>query len=331
MSKRSFLQSAKAQFALLAGTAVVLALAGWFAPASGVAKAARIDHTGPEIFASGDQAWPRTVVDFDGYPVRVDAPARRVVSQYWSIDEYVYTVLPPNAVVGASESAWEPRISNVYEHALRFHPVVANDPERVLRTDPDLVIVSASTQVDFSSLVRSTGVPIYRLATMFTTLDQVASTIRLIGYLAGEDERAEREYRSFVEAIREARGKRPNSVLAPRVLGFGGRYGYGNETLFHDIVTTLGGVNVGAEGGSRGYDAISSEQILRWDPEWIVAGADSGQEPAVRQRLLADPAIALTQAARHGRVLVYDHRVFLPMSPFTSRLLKKLGEDLYGS
>lgn len=320
----------RSSIALLASTLSVLALVHWLAPTSGATRPLRTDLTGPEAVTMGSAAWPRTVTDFDGYSVRIPSPVRRAVSQYWSIDDFVYTVLPPQTVVGVSESAYLERISNVYAHVQRHKPIVATDPERVLRAEPHLIVVSSSARADFTALVRSTEIPIYRLATMFTTLEQVASTIRLMGYLTGEESRAEKEYQRFLEAVAKARAAKPSNAPAPRILGFGGRYSYGARTLFHDIVTTLGGVNVGAEGGLDGYDSVSTEQILRWDPEWIVASGDPGKEQQVRERLLEDPAIALTQAAREGKILVYDQRIFLPMSPYTIRILETLARDLYG-
>ena len=315
---------------VVAATVAVMGIVNVLAPASGAMKAARIDRSGPDNFEGGDLSWPRTLIDFDGYPVRIHGPAKRVISQYWSIDEFVYSVVPASHVAGVSESAYLERVSNIFEQVDRFKPVIATDPERVLRADPDLIIVSSSARVDFTALMRSTGIPIYRLATTFTTLEQLGSTIRLMGYLTGIDDAAEREYQRFREAVEAARKRKPGGVTSPRILGFGGRYSYGDQTLFHDIVETLGGINVGAEGGLHGYSSVSTEQILRWDPEWIVAGAEAGKEEQVRTRLLDDPAIALTQAARKQQILIYDQRMFLPMSPFTARILKELGEDLYG-
>jgi len=98
---------------------------------------------------------------------------------------------------------------------------------------------------------------------------------------------------------------------------------------FHDIVRTIGAVNVGAEHGLHGYDAISSEQILRWDPEWIVTGSAKGKSVETLQRLLDDPAVQLTTAARKGQILVLESHVFLPMSPFTVLLLDALSESIY--
>ncbi len=315
---------------LLACTIAVLALVQGFAPTSGATRSLRTDRTGPDAFAAGSDAWPRTVTDFDGAPVRIPGPVSRAVSQYWSIDDFAYTVLPPESVVGVSDSAYLERISNVYAQVQRYKPVVAMDAERVLRTDPQLIMVSSGARADFTTLVRSTEIPIYRLATMFTTLQQVAETIQLTGYLTGQDEAGQREYQRFLGVVAQARAAKPAGAPAPRILGFGGRYSYGSNTLFHDIVTTLGGINVGAEGGLDGYDSVSTEQILRWDPEWIVAGCEAGKEQEALDRLREDPAIALTQAARNGKILVYDQRTFLPMSPYTTRILQSLSKDLYG-
>ena len=80
-----------------------------------------------------------------------------------------------------------------------------------------------------------------------------------------------------------------------------------------------------AEGGLTGSGAVNSEQIVRWNPEWIVTGTDPGREQEARARLLADPAIALTQAAREGHILVLENRVLLPLSPFTTRLVDRAG------
>jgi iron complex transport system substrate-binding protein len=113
-------------------------------------------------------------------------------------------------------------------------------------------------------------------------------------------------------------------------MGFGGVYSYGSETLFHDILRVLGAENVAATHGLVGYDRVTDERIVRWDPEWIVAGADRGLVPQVRQRLLAHPAIGATTAARRGQVVVFEHHVFLPLSPLTARFVEALAEALYG-
>jgi iron complex transport system substrate-binding protein len=274
--------------------------------------------------------YPRRATGADDVQVQIDRPARRIVSQGSHSDEYLYSVVPPESVVGVSETAYEPRLSNVYAHVQRHTPIVASDPERVLLANPDLVFTPQSARADIPNLLRRAGVPVYRIYTMFETLASIEDHIRLTGYLTGDDERAEREVRRFRNAIDRAAGRRPRHMRSPRVLGLGGTYSYGTKTLFTDILRTLGAQNVAAAHGLVGYDRATDEQIVRWDPEWIVTGADRDSIARARARLLTAPALAATSAGRSGRIVVLDNRVFLPLSPFTSQLVEALADALYG-
>jgi iron complex transport system substrate-binding protein len=279
---------------------------------------------------TGPLDYPRIAIDSGGYTVHVPRPPRRIVSQYWAIDEFVYSVVPPERVLAVSASAYLKSVSNVYQYVERFHPVIAADPERVLRLDPDLILVSDTSRPDFCAIVRDAHIPIYRMFTSFTTLRQIAGGIGVIGYLTGEDQRAHVEEQGFWAAINKAKAMRPPKGPSPRILGYSGGFTYGTNTLFDDIVHTLGGINVGAEGGLKGYDQATTEQIIRWNPDWIVTSADSGNEKQVLANLLADPGIALTNAARNKHILVVPTNVFLPMSPFTANFVTLLAEKLYG-
>lgn len=287
------------------------------------------DVEGRHHYVLGGREYPREAVDSDGVRVRIPRPTHRIVSQYWSIDEFLYSIVPANEVVAVSSSAYEPTISNVLPLVQKYKPAVASDPERVLKLDPDLILVSSDGRADYTSLVRSAGATVFRMQVTFETLREVEDTIRLVGYVTGRDEDAARVATSFQKAIEAARERRPANAHVPRVLGLGGRYSYGRNTLFNDIIRALGGVNLGAEGGLEGYSSVSFEQIAQWNPEWIFAGANPGQNEQVRQQLLADPAIALTDAARKGQVLVIDNNTFLPMSPLTVRLVEAIADALY--
>ena len=278
---------------------------------------------------TGARNYPREAVDADGFRVRIAQQPRRIASQYWSIDEYLYSIIPPERVVAVSESAYLEIISNVADLAAKFRPVVAPDPERVLRAHPDLILVSSSSRSDFTSLIRSSGIPVYRMFIDFTTLQQVEEYIRLVGYLTGEDERAETVASQFHANIERAKSLHPSSARRPRVIGMGGQFTYGSGTLFDDIVKTVGAVNPAAEAGLKGYDMINSEQLARWTPEWIAAGANAGQIEETRRKVLADPGVALTDAGRKGHVLVLENRVFLPMSPFAVKRVTALAEALW--
>jgi ABC-type Fe3+-hydroxamate transport system substrate-binding protein len=278
---------------------------------------------------TGGLAYPRESYDSDDFLVKIKRPPQRIVSQFYSIDEFLYSLLPPQRVVAVSASAYQPAVSNISAYAEKYHPVIASDPERVLRLRPDLILVSSSARSDFTSLTRSTGVPTYRLYTNFSSLEQVAETIRLIGYLIGTEDAARNKERQFRAAVEAVKAMHPAGVHKPRILGLGGNYTYGSETLFNDIILTLGGINVGAQGGLQGYDEVNSEMIVKWDPEWIFTGANPGEVEQTKARLLSDPAIAHTQAARDNHIVVLEGPVFFADSPYATSLLKAMATALY--
>jgi iron complex transport system substrate-binding protein len=275
-------------------------------------------------------AYPRAATGADDVRVRVDRVPHRIVSQDAHADEYLYSVVPPERVVGVSMTAYERRVSNVFELVEQHRPVVSTDPERVLLTNPDMVFTPVSARVDATGLLRHAGLPVYRIYTMFATLATIRDHIRLVGYLTGEDDRADAEILRFDETIARAVSRRPREAARPRVLGLGGTYSYGSQTLFADILRVLGAENVAAQHGLVGYDRLTDEHIVRWDPEWIVAGADRGTVDDARRRVLSNPAVAATTAARRGHIVVLENRVFLPLSPFSAQLVDALSIALYG-
>jgi iron complex transport system substrate-binding protein len=315
--------------ALVAALAIIgAAVNRWAAPELG--PPLERNGYGRAVPETGSKTYPREAIDADGFRIRIPRPPRRIASQYWSIDEYLYSIVPPERIVCVSESAYLDGISNVLEPVLRLHPVIAEDPERVFRADPDFILVSSGSRSDFTSLVRSSGIPIYRMFIDFKTLAEIEEYIHLIGYLTGEDDRADAVAARFHSEIEHARSLHPpNTVRRPRVLGLGDNYSYGSATLFDDIVKTVGGVNPAAEAGVKGYDLVSAEQIARWNPEWIVAGANRSQIDSTRKRILSDPGVALTEAGRTGHVLVLENRVFLPMSPYSTLRTTALAEALW--
>jgi iron complex transport system substrate-binding protein len=278
----------------------------------------------------GALSYPRHATGADSVTATIETPPRRLISQSSSTDEFLYSIVPPERVIGVSDVAYMERISNVLELVRQYQPIVALDPERILRADPDIVLTPAELRLDVPALLRAAGVPVYRAQTMFQTLASVEEQIKVIGYLAGEDARAEETARRFHDVVRVAGARKPAGVPSPRVMGFGGVYSYGSQTLFHDILRVLGAENVAATHGFIGYDRVTDEHIVRWNPEWIVAGADRGHVDEVRARLLAHPAIGTTTAARRGQIVVLENHVFLPLSPFTAELVEALADAFYG-
>jgi iron complex transport system substrate-binding protein len=106
-------------------------------------------------------------------------------------------------------------------------------------------------------------------------------------------------------------------------------YTAGSGTLFDDIIRTAGAINVAAEHHLDEFPKINAEQVADWQPDFIVAGADAGQFEETRRQLLANPAVAATNAARSNRIIIMDNRYFLTVSQYVVHAVGALVDGLY--
>ena len=61
-----------------------------------------------------------------------------------------------------------------------------------------------------------------------------------------------------------------------------------------------------------------------------MAGVDSRHADSTRDRLLADPGIAVTRAGRKGQVLLIENRAYLSMSHHAVVMMEALAAALHG-
>ena len=285
-----------------------------------------------ETSSHSGRPFPRSLTDKFGKLVTVPAPPRRIVSSEMTVDEILFDLIRPERIVAVSRFSFERRYSSLADRVTQLDLPSSESAEVVMSLRPDLVIAGTHVRAEWLDLLSRGGVPIYRLEHNVVKLSQIGGVIRRIANLTGSDDRGEKLVGLFQARVERARQRRPpHATSHPRVLGYDRSLSlsYGINTLFHDVVTTLGGINVGAERGLDTYDRISSEQIAAWNPEWIVTGADPGRQEAVRQALLGNPGVAATSAARNGKLLILPQEVFLSMSHNVIELVEGLSAALY--
>ena len=279
-----------------------------------------------------DDPFPRAVTDDFGRLVTIPAAPERIVSNSITVDGLLMAVVEPERVVAVSPFSMDPRFSDVAEIAERMNLASSERPEIALRLRPDLVFTGLHARAEWLSLMRYADAPIYGVGDTVLKVSELMALVRRIGYVAGADDRADVVVRSWEARLARVRSRLPEAGASPpRVLGYNRAlsYSYGTETLFHDVVSLLGAANVGAEQGLVSYERISTEEIAAWNPEWIVTGADPGQREQLELQLLADPGIAVTQAARSGQILILPQHVFLTVSHNVVTLVESIAAALY--
>lgn len=240
------------------------------------------------------------VVDDAGETVRLERPARRIVSLAPHVTEQLFAAGAGARIVGAvAYSDYPPearRIPRVGDNR-------AIDIERVLAMKPDLIVAwfhgNVGRQID---QVRSLGLPVYY--SQPRTIDDIARGLEHMGTLAGSEKiaaGAARGIRERVRSLRERYGNRePVSVFYEiwnRPL-----YTVNGEHLISDVIRLCGGTNVFA--GLRVLaPTVTHEAVLKADPVAIVASDMAGARPEWLDDWKAWPDL---QAVKLGNLFFID-------------------------
>jgi iron complex transport system substrate-binding protein len=279
---------------------------------------------------TGPAAYPRRLVDSQGATLVMAAPPQRIVSLEFETDNYLYLVADPAHVIGVNQHAYNEAVSNVLPLVRQYKPMVAGNIEVILRLKPDLVLAADRTRAELVQALQAAGVPVFRLFTLVTKLDQVAGNVTTVGYLTGRDAQAREVRELFERDIAAIRKRCENSPRrGARVLGLSmPSRTYGEQTLFHDVLQLTGAVNVAAQNGARTYDKISNETLLRWNPDWVFTWSEPGKQAVELQRWEQDPVLSSLSAVRQRQVVVSAGKDFISLAPQVTVLAATLAQHL---
>ena len=175
--------------------------------------------------------------------------------------------------------------------------------EQVIALKPDLIVDVGSLDPTFASLAdrvqEQTGIAYVLLDGAFA---KSAELIRSFGEMIGANARAEK-LAGYGEATLAAIKQRLSTTpVRPSV--YYGRGPEGLETglkgsINLEVLEAVGATNVAGAAGGGGLTNISPEQLLKWNPDVILA-----QDKKFRDALLADKAWKSLKAVREGQVFV---------------------------
>lgn len=197
--------------------------------------------------------------------------------------------------------------------------------EAVLAQRPDLVLDYGSTRPVFVDLAgrvqQQTGLPTLLLD---GALPRIPETYRLLGEILGRRDagaaRAATAERILGEATAAAEALRAQG--RPRVLYVRGPRGLETGvagSINTEIIEFAGAENVAASAlGGGGLVQISMEQVLAWNPDWVI-----GIHPGFIAQAKADPLWQALPAVRRGRLVLAPGLPFgwVDFPPSVNRLL----------
>lgn len=286
--------------------------------------------TAPVANAPG-AGFPRTLRDGGGAEITIKARPARIVSQTLGTDEILWAICPRARIAGVSKIGLEVKYSPIADElqAAKITPIA--NAEEILQLQPDLVFVASFSRAETIASLQLSGAPIFRFAN-FDSIADIQQNIRLVGRAIGEEANAEKLIAQMNDELAAVKRRIPAGRKPPRVLSFslsGNTAGAG--TSFDAIVRAAGAVNVAAEQGLRDFPKISPEQVVAWQPDFLLTGAEAAQAEGAKTRLLEHPVIATTKAARAGHIIVLDARYLLSVTHHVARAVSALADALYGA
>lgn len=230
--------------------------------------------------AAATSAASLTVKDDLGNVVRLEHPARRIVSLSPHTTELLFAAGAGAYLVGVSNYSDYPEAAR---HIASVGRIGAVDVEKVLTLQPDLVVAwhsgNAASQLQ---TLRSFGIPVFE--SQPADYDTIATSLERLGRLSNtpEGNKAAVEFRARLNALEQTYRQRPlvsvfYQIWNQPLMTLSGKH------MASTVLRTCGGKNIFADLPQLA-PAVSVESVIAADPEVILAPDDAGQQSLAQWR-----------------------------------------------
>jgi iron complex transport system substrate-binding protein len=224
--------------------------------------------------------YPVTVKDQTGKVVQIPKEPKRIVSLVPSTTEIAFALKLDHEVVAVTEN-------DDYPPEVKKLPKVGSmqiDIEQVLAQKPDLVLASTANDPKTIERLRQLNLPVLVTAEG-QTIKQILQAIQNVALATNRAWEAEQLIARIHRQMRETYGKVVHIPKEKRVkvwIEIGPElYTIGGDGFLNEMVHMAGGVNVAEN--EKGWPKISSEQVVKWQPDVIISVYPGGEEE-IRKR-----------------------------------------------
>ena len=251
---------------------------------------------------ASETSYPVTVTDQAGRQVTIESQPETLVSGYYITTSLLIALGLQDELVGIEAKADTRPIYALSAPELLELPSVGTakefDLEGCAALAPDLVILPLKLESAADSLAEL-GIP----ALLVNPEDQALlnEAVTLIGTATNTQARAQALLDFSAEqeqrlADTQAGAETPSVYLA----GNSDFLSTAGDAMYQsDMIRMAGGVNAAAEITDTYWAEVSYEQVLAWDPDYIVLASDAGYTV---DDVLADPNLAGCAAVENGNV-----------------------------
>ena len=265
--------------------------------------------------------YPITLTDQAGREVTIQEEPQRIVSGYYISTSALIALGLQDKLVGIEAKAAKRPIYQRSAPQLIDLPNVGTakefDLEGCAALEPELVILPLKLK-DAAKTLEDLGFPV--LLVNPEDQAQLEEMISLIAAATNSQSSAQAllDFTAAQEALLEKtlEGTRTPSVY---LAGNSALLSTAGDAMYQsDMIRLAGGVNAAAELTDTYWVEISYEQLLAWDPDYILLASDAGY---TSEDVLADPNLADCAAVKNGNVFKMPGKAEAWDSPVPSGIL----------
>lgn len=273
---------------------------------------------------------PITVTDMTGRVITLDEPATRIVALTASDCEILYAIGAGDTLVGRGEYCDYPA------EVLDVPAIASGDDtnlEEIIALQPQVLLMSAMAQTDEQvAALEEAGIKV-----VVSDADDIAGTyesIRLIGAISGKAETAEALVESMESTFNAIRQHPTDDVMQTVFFEVSpleyGLWAAGSGTFMNEIAEMMGLTNIFAD--VEGWGAVSEEQVLERDPDYIVTiTMYFGEGPTPEEEILARPGWENVTAVKNEAILNLRNNELSRPAPRLAEGAQMLYDFVYGT
>ncbi|WP_117591944.1 PGF-CTERM-anchored ABC transporter substrate-binding protein [Haloprofundus halophilus] len=275
------------------------------APVTGVESAGAHQNVSPAVQA--DCAFPFTATDATGTEVTVEQRPERVTTLNPSAAQTMWEIGGEEQVVGVSQFA--SYLDGAEDRTNVSASGFGVNNEKVVGTNPDLVLAPNATPVETVESLRNSGLTVFHMSEA-TTVGDVREKTTLVGQLTGNCEGAAEANAWMTQNVDAAENATADTERPSVLYPLGGGYVAGGDTFISAMINASGGSNVAAERGLSGYPQVSDEVVVEANPEILLV-----QTEADGQRYVTTEPYASTAAGEDERYVVVEQNYLNQPAP----------------
>ena len=246
--------------------------------------------------------YPVTVTDQAGREVVIEKAPQRLISSYYITTSLLMALDQDEYLVGVEDNADLRPIYGMSSPAILELPSIGTakelDLEACAALSPDLAILPMKVK-DSVDALEELGITV--LLVNPESQELLIEMIQLVATATNTEEKAEALV-GFIEAQEEELTKSLADVETPSVyLASNSSFlsTAGNAMYQSDMIRLAGGINAASEIEDTYWAEIDYEQLLTWDPEYIILPSSAKY---TTEEVMADPNLAGCRAIMNGNV-----------------------------